>query len=123
MALTGSCETRTVAVRRLQKWHGAGNDFLVDVQEHGLTPWWTTERVRAVCQRSSGVGADGLLIAMLGSDVSMTLYNADGSPAEMSGNGIRCLAAAVRRSTAGTWNTLDVHTLAGVKVVTLTMEA
>ncbi|HEY5112126.1 MAG TPA: diaminopimelate epimerase [Acidimicrobiales bacterium] len=109
-------------LRSLQKWHGAGNDFLVDVQEPGLTPWWTPERARAVCERSSGVGADGLLIALLGSGVSMTLYNADGSLAEMSGNGIRCLAAAVRRSSAGTWTTLDVRTPAGVKEVTLTMD-
>lgn len=122
MALTASCETRLVETRRLQKWHGAGNDFLVDVQEHGQSPWWTPERARAVCQRNSGVGADGLILATLGSDVSMTIFNADGSPAEMSGNGIRCLAAAVRRSSAGTWETLDVRTLAGVKVVTLTME-
>jgi diaminopimelate epimerase len=68
------------------------------------------------------VGADGLLVATLGSEVSMTLYNADGSLAEMSGNGIRCLAAAVRRTSAGTWDTLSVQTPAGVKIVTLTME-
>jgi len=52
----------------------------------------------------------------------MTLYNADGSAAEMSGNGIRCLAAAVRRTTNGTWDTLEVHTIAGVRTVTLKME-
>ncbi len=122
MASTGSCETRSVALRSLQKWHGAGNAFLVDVQEHGLAPWWTPERVRAVCARSTGVGADGLIIATLGSKVAMTLYNADGSTAEMSGNGIRCLAAAVRRSTRGTWDDLDVVTLAGTRRVQLTMD-
>jgi len=77
---------------------------------------------RAVCDRTTGVGADGLLLATLGSEVSMTLYNADGSAAEMSGNGIRCLAAAVRRTTNGTWDTLEVHTIAGVRTVTLKME-
>jgi diaminopimelate epimerase len=122
MALAGSCENRAVVVRSLQKWHGAGNDFLVDVQESGQAPWWTPERARAVCQRTSGVGADGLLIATLGTQVSMELYNADGSIAEMSGNGIRCLAAAVRSATKGTWDALEVNTLVGKKTVSLTMD-
>jgi diaminopimelate epimerase len=52
----------------------------------------------------------------------MVLYNADGSIAEMSGNGIRCLAAAVRRITDGTWDTLDVETVAGTRTVTLKMD-
>jgi len=111
-----------MALRSLQKWHGAGNDFLVEVFEHGTAPWWDATRARSVCDRSTGVGADGLLLASLGSEVSMTLYNADGSSAEMSGNGIRCLAAAVRRATGGTWDTLEVHTVAGVRTVTLKME-
>ncbi len=122
MAPTGSCETRSVALRSLQKWHGAGNDFLIDVQEHGLAPWWTPERARAICDRTTGVGADGLVLATLGSEVAMVLYNADGSLAEMSGNGIRCLAAAVHRSTRATWDTLEVHTPVGLRTVRLTMD-
>jgi diaminopimelate epimerase len=111
-----------MALRSLQKWHGAGNDFLVEVSEHGLVPWWDARRARAVCDRSTGVGADGLLLATIGSDVHMILYNADGSEAEMSGNGIRCLAAAVRRATEGTWETLDIETVTGTRTVTLSME-
>ena len=110
-----------MTLRKLQKWHGAGNDFLIDVQERGSAPWWTPERARVLCHRTSGVGADGLLIAVPGSEVAMTLYNADGSLAEMSGNGIRCFAAAVRRSTGATWDWLDVLTVAGTKRVSLTM--
>jgi len=91
------------------------------VIEHGTAPWWTPDRARAICDRSTGVGADGLLIATIGSEVAMELYNADGSTAEMSGNGVRCLAAAVRRVTNGQWSALAVHTLAGVRTVTLTM--
>ena len=109
-----------VTLRYLQKWHGAGNDFLIDVIEHGTARWWDDDLVRAVCNRATGVGADGLLLATVGSEVTMVLYNADGSRAEMSGNGIRCLAAAVRRSTRGTWDALDVVTDAGVRHVTLT---
>jgi diaminopimelate epimerase len=111
-----------VALRTLQKWHGAGNDFLVEVQEHGLAPWWTHERARALCHRSTGVGADGLVVATLGSEVAMVLFNADGSLAEMSGNGIRCLAAAVRRSTRATWDFLEVHTPVGPRTVHLAMD-
>jgi len=92
-----------MALRSLQKWHGAGNDFLVEVSEHGTAPWWDAARARAICDRTTGIGADGLLLATLGSEVTMTLYNADGSEAEMSGNGIRGLAAAVRRTTNGAW--------------------
>jgi diaminopimelate epimerase len=111
-----------MALRSLQKWHGAGNDFLVEVSEHGSAPWWDEERARAVCNRTTGIGADGLLLATLGSEVAMVLYNSDGSTAEMSGNGIRCLAAAVRRTTNGSWDTLDVETVTGTRTVTLKME-
>src|SRR5665213_2903764 len=111
-----------VTLRTLQKWHGAGNDFLVDVLKDGDAAWWNADRARAVCQRATGVGADGLLIATLGSTIKMDLYNADGSLAEMSGNGIRCLAAAVRRVTGASWDALDVETPVGRRTVSLTMD-
>lgn len=110
-----------MALRTLQKWHGAGNDFLVDVTEHGTAPWWNADRARSVCHRATGVGADGLLVATVGSEVDMVLYNADGSIAEMSGNGIRCLAAAVRRATHADWDSLDVMTMSGLRSVTIQM--
>lgn len=122
MAPKSTCETDSVTLRVLQKWHGAGNDFLIDVQEQGSDLWWTPERVRAVCERASGVGADGLLVASVGAGVAMTIFNADGSSAEMSGNGIRCLAAAVRRATRATWDEVDVATAAGERTVCLTMD-
>ncbi len=111
-----------MALRSLQKWHAAGNDFLVEVSEHGTAPWWDEARARAVCNRTSGVGADGLLLVTLGSEVALVVHNADGSIAEMSGNGVRCLAAAVRRATGATWDCLDVQTDAGARTVTLTMD-
>ena len=112
-----------VTVRSLQKWHGAGNDFLVDVQRPGEGGAWSPDLVRAICHRATGVGADGLIVAVLGRPVLMTLYNADGSLAEMSGNGARCLAAAVRRVTKSEENELEVQTVAGLKVVRLTMDS
>jgi diaminopimelate epimerase len=111
-----------MTLRSLQKWHGAGNDFLVDVVNAADESFWNAERARAVCRRACGVGADGLLIATLGSPVNMVLFNADGSSAEMSGNGIRCLAAAVRRVTDAQWSSLDVMTEAGLRIVTLEMD-
>ena len=53
---------------------------------------------RAVCDRRRGIGADGLLVgepARRHARAQMVLYNADGSRAEMSGNGIRCFAQAL----------------------------
>jgi diaminopimelate epimerase len=107
-----------VGVKRLQKWHGAGNDFLVDIVTGPHS--WTAENVMAVCRRHTGMGADGLLVARLGTPVEMTLFNADGTQAEMSGNGIRCLAAAVFRH-GPAFESLEVQTAAGRRTVSLTM--
>jgi len=111
-----------VTLRTLQKWHGAGNDFLVELVDGAASPWWNAHRVRALCQRTTGVGADGLLIGELGDQVRMTLYNADGTLAEMSGNGIRCLAGAIHRATNADWQRLEVRTGAGPRTVSLTMD-
>jgi len=104
---------------QLQKWHGAGNDFLVSVRPDRA---WTPELARAVCDRHLGIGADGLLVATdQGEDVAMTLFNADGSVAEMSGNGIRVLVAAWRRATGDARDVITVHTGAGLREVTLSL--
>lgn len=108
--------------RTLQKWHGAGNDFLVDVQVGANDGFWTPERAAAVCARTTGAGADGLLVAVTGDDVTMTLFNADGSLAEMSGNGIRCLVAAVLRTRDVSHADVRVRTAAGERVVSLAMD-
>jgi diaminopimelate epimerase len=89
----------------LTKHHGLGNDFLVllgtGAELAGIGP----DHAVRWCDRHTGVGADGLLLGVTDApdtDVAMTLFNADGSRAEMSGNGIRCLAQAEvdRRGTA-----------------------
>lgn len=94
----------------------------MDVREPQEGEWWTPTRARALCRRTTGVGADGLIVGTLTDPVTMTLFNADGSMAEMSGNGVRCLAAAIRRATSSTFATIDVATAAGVKTVSLTMD-
>ncbi|HUF33671.1 MAG TPA: diaminopimelate epimerase [Acidimicrobiales bacterium] len=84
----------------LTKHHGLGNDFLVLLDLEGTRPI-DAEMARALCDRRRGVGADGLIRVTSGADgadVVMELRNSDGSEAEMSGNGIRCLGQAVARA-------------------------
>jgi diaminopimelate epimerase len=101
--------------RRLTKHHGLGNDFLVLLGDDEPGP----DLARALCDRRTGVGADGLLWGGPGgdgADLTMTLHNADGSRAEMSGNGIRCLAQAA----ADGRTTLTIATDAGMRRVDIT---
>ena len=112
---------------QIRKYHGLGNDFLVllDVDGHR----WAESGVdgkaaalaRAACDRHRGIGADGLLIVSDGppdgsADVTMRLHNADGSIAEMSGNGIRCFSQAVVDGALAPVGTLRVQTDAGLRV-------
>jgi diaminopimelate epimerase len=104
---------------QLSKHHGLGNDFLVLLDLDGATPV-DGAMARALCDRRTGIGADGLLWGGPGSDgadVTMTLHNADGSRAEMSGNGIRCLAQAVARARGTHSVDLEVATDAGLRHV------
>lgn len=112
---------------RLTKHHGFGNDFLVafDGAPEHMSDWASV--ARAVCHRRTGIGADGLLVASAGpgsigarTDVAvvMTLYNADGSVAEMSGNGVRCLVQALVMEHRLEPGDVRVATDAGARVVT-----
>ncbi len=78
------------------KHEGAGNDFLV-VLDPDDSFRFTVAQVRLLADRRRGIGADGIIRVgpgRDGADLSMQLHNADGGEAEMSGNGIRCLAQA-----------------------------
>jgi diaminopimelate epimerase len=106
---------------RLTKHHGLGNDFLVLLDLEGVCPVTAAEAV-ALCDRRTGVGADGVMRVTAGTggaDVTMTLLNADGSVAEMSGNGIRCLAQAVFQAGIVAPPVLRVATDAGLRTVTV----
>ena len=77
------------------KMHGAGNDFIVmDARAGDFPLTHILERVPELCQRRTGIGADGVLLLLPsdGSDFTMQYLNADGSEAGMCGNGARCLA-------------------------------
>lgn len=79
------------------KAHGLGNDFILVPEEQAPSDpaAWT----RRLCDRHEGIGGDGVLLYGLGKDADgtpnarMRLINADGSDGEVSGNGVRCLAA------------------------------
>ncbi len=110
---------------RLTKHHGLGNDFLVLLDLDGIHPLSADQAV-ALCDRHRGIGADGLLRVSAGTggaDVTMELLNADGSRAEMSGNGIRCLAQAVFQAGLASPPTLLVATDAGLRTVTVLSRA
>lgn len=104
------------------KGHAYGNDFLL-VPESDVGGLELGLLARAMCHRLEGVGADGLIAYGFERDrIRMRLFNADGSASEMSGNGVRCLAALVVRDQPGS-TTVSVETLAGLKVLELTERA
>lgn len=109
---------------RLSKHHGLGNDFLVCLTDH--LPLDAASRARSWCDRRTGIGADGLLFGLPpaptqrdGGDIVMRLLNSDGSPAALSGNGLRCFAQAVARQRGVADLHLAVSTPAGVRNCTV----
>ncbi|MCB2211348.1 diaminopimelate epimerase [bacterium] len=79
------------------KYHGAGNDFIMVNNLDDDRRIWSAmdaDTIASLCTRHHGIGADGLIVAVRDSgnaDYRMGYFNADGSPAEMCGNGLRCL--------------------------------
>ena len=76
------------------KYHGIGNDFVL-FDGTRADPGLTREEIVHICDRNFGVGADGVIYVLpgkKGSDVTMRIFNTDGTEPEMCGNGIRCLA-------------------------------
>lgn len=106
------------------KAHAYGNDFLL-VPHESVESFGLHDLAKRLCARHSGIGADGLILYAVARDgtARMKLYNADGSPSELSGNGLRCLAALVlhRRHAAGAEPLAEVRvdTDAGWKTLTL----
>ena len=103
------------------KAQALGNDFLLKRVDRLPEPGDVAAEARAVCDRHRGVGADGLMFVQpIAGGARSQLINADGGPAEVSGNGVRCVAAwlaAEADLSAGA--TVVVHTPAGPKTLTL----
>ncbi len=99
---------------RFWKYQGIGNDFiLLDGTAWDLEI--DTEWCRRACDRHYGIGADGVLYVMPGegTDITMRIINADGSEAEMCGNGIRCVAKYAADHEVVPGDSMTIHTLAG----------
>jgi diaminopimelate epimerase len=109
---------------RFVKAHGAGNDFVLlpDLEDQiVLTPSF----VRALCSLHTGLGADGVIRVAPPrwghqGDVFMDYWNADGSVAEMCGNGVRCVAKYVADRGMTNGDEVRIATRAGVKSVRIT---
>jgi len=102
------------------KAHAYGNDFLFVTREQ-VRDTDVSELARRLCDRHTGIGADGLIVYQMTADgASMRLRNADGSRAEVSGNGVRCLAAIVaERQPHLRAQRIVIGTDSGDKVLTL----
>ncbi len=104
------------------KGHAYGNDFLC-VPTDQTTDIECRKLAQRICDRHIGIGADGLILYSPANDVAkMTLYNADGGVAEVSGNGVRCLAAWIakqRGDTGGDTSDIVIDTDAGRKSLSL----
>ncbi|MEM3716083.1 MAG: diaminopimelate epimerase [Candidatus Bathyarchaeia archaeon] len=107
------------------KMHGLGNDYiLIDNRGGWLREESLSQLAQKLCRRRFSVGADGLLLVCDSAlaDVKMRIFNADGSEAEMCGNGIRCLAKYCYENGVVEKSEMKIETLAGLKTVWLNLD-
>jgi diaminopimelate epimerase len=107
------------------KMHGLGNDYIViDKRDAKISDAEAAELALKLCKRRFSVGADGILFVSNSAvaDVKMRIFNADGSEAEMCGNGIRCFVKYCYENGIARKSELIVETLAGNKRTWLTVE-
>ncbi|MDD4527429.1 MAG: diaminopimelate epimerase [Candidatus Margulisbacteria bacterium] len=98
------------------KMQGTGNDFvLLNAFKEKIKEKEYSSLAQKMCDRHFGVGADGIILALPSDkeDIRMRIFNADGSEAEMCGNGIRCFALFVKNEGLISQNKFNVETLAG----------
>lgn len=115
----------------MRKWffskgHGTRNDFVLLLDRHGMTPL-SANQVRTLCDRRAGVGADGVLRAIKARHIPewdgdpglwfMDYRNADGSIAEMCGNGLRVFVRYLIEENIVTGGKVDIATRAGLRTV------
>lgn len=102
--------------------HGIGNDFvLVNTISEPLPNLNLEEVARQLCNRTYGVGADGLIVATPGvnAPLMMRVFNSDGSESESCGNGLRCFAHFVRQEGITNETRFEIETKGGVRLATV----
>ena len=104
---------------KFSKYHGLGNDFILVDNRESNEPLVTPEQAVKMCDRHFGIGADGVIFVLPGTDdtdYTMRIFNSDGSEPEMCGNGIRCLAMFITdlEGEVVVDKTYRIHTLAGL---------
>ena len=109
---------------RITKMHGLGNDFIITTQEE-TADFDLSALASRLCARRLNIGADGLIVAVpcRDADIRMRIFNADGSEAEMCGNGIRCFARFVYDENIVPKKDMTVSTPAGIMQPTLETDA
>ena len=104
---------------KFAKMHGLGNDFvLINCLEEKISGIDLSFWAEKLCHRHFGIGADGLMLILPSevADLRMRIFNADGSEAEMCGNGIRCFAKFAYEHGLVKEKEIKVETLAGIIV-------
>jgi diaminopimelate epimerase len=103
------------------KAHACGNDFLI-ISQDAVGGYDKAQLTQRLCDRYTGIGADGIEFFAWTGDISakIQLYNADGSIAEISGNGTRCVAAWMAEDkNARPGDEFSIETDAGVRICKL----
>lgn len=105
------------------KYHGLGNDFVV-VENPELDIPDDPDFVRRICDRRTGVGADGILYINPDeeADAFMRVLNSDGSEAEMCGNGIRCVAKHLYDMSLAPTERMRINTMGGMKEIVVQVD-
>ena len=108
---------------KFTKMHGLGNDYIyVNCLNEGMED--ISSVARFVSDRHFGIGSDGLVLILpsTSSDFRMRMFNSDGSEAEMCGNAIRCVGKYVFDNGLTNKKQIKIETLAGVKILDLTVD-
>ena len=100
-----------MSLTEFTKMQGLGNDFVVFDGPRRLD----AEMISEICDRRRGVGADGVLVVTPGDPIGMEYWNADGSAAEMCGNGLRCVARYAFDMGLVAGRQLEISTVIGVR--------
>ncbi|XP_050212313.1 diaminopimelate epimerase, chloroplastic [Mercurialis annua] len=113
-------DKRESGVLHFVKYQGLGNDFILVDNRDSMEPRVTPEQAARLCHRNFGIGADGVIFVMPGTngtDYTMRIFNSDGSEPEMCGNGVRCFARFVAElENLEGKQSFTVHTGAGLIV-------